>query len=197
MHRSLWRKITTSELLFLIWYIALRRWYINMTITILGIIHRPVFYLKQDVSCRCLKQKNVNKIYRFVLTSQETNYVSATSYEVMLSIGVWRWYVNVNVTILYINHRPILYFKKQETKNDNLQNCGRCIRFLTFTTRAVFVQVFSKIFGVVCWSESAVFSHKSLSLPLNEDIVWGDAKQKGRFVRSEKFGAPVAITRFL
>jgi hypothetical protein len=30
--------------------IDLRRWYINVTITILDIIHRPVFYLKQNVS---------------------------------------------------------------------------------------------------------------------------------------------------
>jgi hypothetical protein len=30
--------------------IGLWRWYINITITILGIIHRPVFYLKHDVS---------------------------------------------------------------------------------------------------------------------------------------------------
>jgi hypothetical protein len=36
------------------------------TITILDIIHRPVSYLKHDVSCRCLKQRNVNKIYSFV-----------------------------------------------------------------------------------------------------------------------------------
>jgi hypothetical protein len=36
-----------------------------------------LFYLKHDVSCRCLKQRNV-KIYRFVRTSQETHYVSAT-----------------------------------------------------------------------------------------------------------------------
>jgi hypothetical protein len=52
--------------------------YINITIIILDIIHRPAFYLKHDVSCRCLKQKNINKIYRFVRTSQETQQVNAT-----------------------------------------------------------------------------------------------------------------------
>jgi hypothetical protein len=30
--------------------VGLWRWYINITITILDIIHRPVFYLKHDVS---------------------------------------------------------------------------------------------------------------------------------------------------
>jgi hypothetical protein len=38
--------------------------YINITITILDITHRPVLYLKLN---------------RFVRTSQETHYVSATS----------------------------------------------------------------------------------------------------------------------
>jgi hypothetical protein len=37
----------------------LRRWYINITITILNTINRPVFYLKHDVSetgvCLCLQ----------------------------------------------------------------------------------------------------------------------------------------------
>jgi hypothetical protein len=35
-------------------------------ITILHIIHRSVSYLKHNVSCICLKQRNVNEIYRFV-----------------------------------------------------------------------------------------------------------------------------------
>jgi hypothetical protein len=30
--------------------IGVLQWYINITITILDIIHRPVFYLKRDVS---------------------------------------------------------------------------------------------------------------------------------------------------
>jgi hypothetical protein len=29
---------------------GLWRWYINITITILDIMHRPVFYLKHDIS---------------------------------------------------------------------------------------------------------------------------------------------------
>jgi hypothetical protein len=44
---------------------GLWRWYINITITILDIIHRPVFYLKH--------------LMDNVRTSQETYYVSATS----------------------------------------------------------------------------------------------------------------------
>jgi hypothetical protein len=59
--------------------IGLWLWYINITVKILDIIHRPVLYLKQGIPCRCLKQRNANKICRFVRTSQETHYVSATS----------------------------------------------------------------------------------------------------------------------
>jgi hypothetical protein len=29
----------------------------------------------------------------------------------MLSIGLWRWYINISVTILYIVHRPVFYLK--------------------------------------------------------------------------------------
>jgi hypothetical protein len=27
----------------------------------------------------------------------------------MLSVGLWRWYINVTITILDIIHRPVLY----------------------------------------------------------------------------------------
>jgi hypothetical protein len=30
--------------------VGLWSWYVNITITILDIVHRPIFYLKQDVS---------------------------------------------------------------------------------------------------------------------------------------------------
>jgi hypothetical protein len=56
------------------WYV-----YINTIVTVLDVIHRPALYVKHDVSCRCFKQRNVNKMYRFVHTSQETYYVSPTS----------------------------------------------------------------------------------------------------------------------
>jgi hypothetical protein len=51
--------------------IGLWQWYINITITILDIFHCTVVYLKHDVSCRYLKQMNVNKIYRFLLRCPE------------------------------------------------------------------------------------------------------------------------------
>jgi hypothetical protein len=31
-------------------FVGLWRWYINITVTILDIIHRPVFYLNQNIS---------------------------------------------------------------------------------------------------------------------------------------------------
>jgi hypothetical protein len=41
----------------------------NVTITLLDIVYRPVFYL----------ELNSTQLYRFVCTSQETYYVAATS----------------------------------------------------------------------------------------------------------------------
>jgi hypothetical protein len=48
-----------------------------------------------------------------VRTSQTTYYV-CLPYEpnrLMLSIGLWPWYINVTVSILDIIHRPLFYFK--------------------------------------------------------------------------------------
>jgi hypothetical protein len=39
--------------------IGLWRWYINITITILDTVYRPVSYIKHDVSCRRLKQREL------------------------------------------------------------------------------------------------------------------------------------------
>jgi hypothetical protein len=30
----------------------------------------------------------------------------------MLSIGLWRWYINITITILDIIHRPVFYLKR-------------------------------------------------------------------------------------
>jgi hypothetical protein len=56
--------VTATEPNRLMRSIGFRRWYNNITITILGISHRPIFYLKHAM---------VN-----VRTSQETHYVTAT-----------------------------------------------------------------------------------------------------------------------
>jgi hypothetical protein len=66
-----------AHMVYIVRSVALQQWYTNITITILDFIN--FFYLKHDVSSKCLKQRNVNKIYRFVRTSQETHYISATS----------------------------------------------------------------------------------------------------------------------
>jgi hypothetical protein len=64
---------------------------IDITITILDIIHRPVSYLKTRLNSTGLsvphrkhitsplRVQQVNGIYRFVRTSQETHYVSSPS----------------------------------------------------------------------------------------------------------------------
>jgi hypothetical protein len=97
--------------------IVLWRWYINITITNLDIIHRPVFYLKHDLSRRSLKQRNVNKIYRFV--TGNTLRLRYDPNRLMLSIGLWRWYINTNIRIMDIIHK----FKKHK-----LSETGFCFR---------------------------------------------------------------------
>jgi hypothetical protein len=56
----------------------------------MDIIPCPIFYLKHAVD--------------IIRTSQETHHVSATN-----PTGLWRWYINIIITIIYIIHRPGLY----------------------------------------------------------------------------------------
>jgi hypothetical protein len=94
------------------------RWYINITITVLDIIHRPVFYLKHDVSCRCLKQRNVNKICKvWPYLTGNTLRLRYDPNRLMLSIGLWRWYINISITIL-----DIIYLKR------NVSETRFCLR---------------------------------------------------------------------
>jgi hypothetical protein len=79
---------------------GLWRGYINTTITILDIIHRPVFYLKLNSTlwvCPYLTRTTLRLRY-------EPN-------RLILSIGLWRWYSNITITILETIHRSVLYLK--------------------------------------------------------------------------------------
>jgi hypothetical protein len=40
----------------------------------------------------------------------------------MLSVGLWRWYINITVTISDINHRPVIYLKH------DVSETGFCLR---------------------------------------------------------------------
>jgi hypothetical protein len=116
--------------------IGLWRWYVTITITILDIIH--LLFKTQ--------------LHRFVCTSQEAHYVSATSptgyrfvtifylklnsiglsvprrkhitspLQAQQVIGLWRWYVTITITILDITHRPFLHIKY------NVSETGFCLR---------------------------------------------------------------------
>jgi hypothetical protein len=69
--------------------IGLWRWYINVIITILDIIHRPVFYLKLDSAvwvCPYLKGNTLR--------------LSHGPNRLMLSICLWRWYTSRSNTVL-------------------------------------------------------------------------------------------------
>jgi hypothetical protein len=80
--------------------------YINITITILHIIHFPVFYLKHNSTIYvCLYLTGSMPTLRFLY---EPN-------RLMLSIDLWRWYINITTTILDIIHRPVFYLKLSST----------------------------------------------------------------------------------
>jgi hypothetical protein len=69
--------------------------YINITIKILDIIHRPVFYLKLNSSLSVPHRKHITSPLR--------------ANRLMLSIGLWRCYINITITILDVIHRPGSY----------------------------------------------------------------------------------------
>jgi hypothetical protein len=60
-------------------------------------------------------EKNFNKIYGFVRTTQETLPLRYERNRLMLPTGLWRWYINVTITILYIIHRPVFYLELNST----------------------------------------------------------------------------------
>jgi hypothetical protein len=85
--------------------IDLLRWYINITIIILDIIHRPVFYLKLNSILQICPYLTANTL--------------RLRYEpdrLMLSICLWRWYINITITILDIIRRPVFHLKLNSTQ---------------------------------------------------------------------------------
>jgi hypothetical protein len=80
---------------------GLWRWYINITITILANIHRPVF--------SCSKLTSTLQVCPYLRGN--TLCLRYVPNRVMLSIGLWRWYSNTTITILGIIHRPVFYLR--------------------------------------------------------------------------------------
>jgi hypothetical protein len=81
--------------------------YVNITITILDIIHRPVFYLK--LNSIDLSSSNIEHI-KSPLRAQQVN-------------AIWRWYINIAITILDIIQIPVLFEKK---KKKDFSDTGLC-----------------------------------------------------------------------
>jgi hypothetical protein len=79
------------------------QWYINITLKIPYIVHRPIFYLKLNsiISvCSYLAGNTLRLCY-------EPN-------RLMLSIGLWRWYVNNTIAVLDLSHHPVFHLKSLE-----------------------------------------------------------------------------------
>jgi hypothetical protein len=84
--------------------IGLWRWYINITITILDIIRRSVFYLKQ---------LNFIGVYPYLIGN--TLYLRYEPNRLMLYMGLWRRYINITIAILGFIRRPVFYLKLNST----------------------------------------------------------------------------------
>jgi hypothetical protein len=75
----------------------------NITITIVDIIHRPVFYFKLGSTLQVCPYLTGNTLR----LRYEPN-------RLMLSIGLRRWYISITITILDIIHRPIVLYIKHD-----------------------------------------------------------------------------------
>jgi hypothetical protein len=102
---------------------GLWRWYIHITITILDIIHRLAFYLKQ---------------LNFIgFSVSHRKHITSPLWDQQVSTGLWRWYANATITILDITNRPVFYLKHEV---DSLILIGdlccvdftKCIDFINF-----------------------------------------------------------------
>jgi hypothetical protein len=80
--------------------IGLWWWHININTTILDSTHRPVFLTQLDSTLKVSPHLAGNKLRLLY----EPN-------RLILSIGLWRWYINITIAILDIIHRPVFYLK--------------------------------------------------------------------------------------
>jgi hypothetical protein len=126
--------------------IGLWRWYINITITILDIIHRPVFYLKLNSTLlglsvphrkhitSQLRARQVNTVYRFV---------------------------TINVTTINLDtiHRPVFYLKH------DISDTGFCLR----------LQVVPTQLGKIDRASPCIDCQSFQSLSLPRDLITGKA----------------------
>jgi hypothetical protein len=95
------------------------RWYINITIIILDIINSSAFYLNLNSTLHVCPYLTKN-ILHFCF---EPNML-------ILSIGLWRWYINITITILNIIHRPAFYLILNWTLNVSPYLTGNTLRLL-------------------------------------------------------------------
>jgi hypothetical protein len=77
------------------------RYRFRYTITILDIIYRLVFYLKLSSTLYVCPY----------LTGNNTLCLRYEPKRLMLYICLWRWYINITITILDIIHRLVFYLK--------------------------------------------------------------------------------------
>jgi hypothetical protein len=73
----------------------------------MDIIHRPVFFLKL-----------ISTLQVCPYLTRNTLRVRYEPNRLMLSIGLWRWYINISVIILGIIHRPVFYLEQDVSERE-------------------------------------------------------------------------------
>jgi hypothetical protein len=56
----------------------------------------------------------LNNVVLIIFNIELTGEVGKTEY-LLRSLGLWRWYINITITILDIIHRPVFYLKHNST----------------------------------------------------------------------------------
>jgi hypothetical protein len=136
--------------------IGLWRWYINITITILDIIHHPVFYLKLN-----------STLWVCLYIIGNTLCLRYGPNRFIQSIGLWRRYINITITILDIIHRPVLLFRTRDFGDWILSPAGgtylssvRLLHIFYLYLCKLFYIILAKLKHMTHFSLKKIFLHR-------------------------------------
>jgi hypothetical protein len=77
----------------------------------LVILHHLLNVFVQLANKRGFKQKKKSTLNVCPYLTGNTLHLRCEPNRLMLSVGLWRWYINITITILDIIHRPVFYLQ--------------------------------------------------------------------------------------
>jgi hypothetical protein len=102
----------------------------------------------------------------------------------MLSIGLWRWYINITIIILDIIRRPVFYLKK------DVSETGFCLSLQVKPTRVDPIERASLCLCPSCTHPSSPCIRNSVSCPGFTHITFHDALHSSKQLHSR---APISV----